>query len=110
MSHSRGDVVVAADPFREGDAAGRPFLIVNRPETPFHGEQYVVLSLTAQTWYEERIPLGEDDWADGGAPESSSVMPWSVSSLKREWIEFRQGTLRDEIVARAVSQFVQYVE
>lgn len=110
MSYSRGEVVVAVDPFRDDDAAGRPFLLINRPEMPFHGQQYVVLSLSTRTWYEERIPLDDADWVVGGAPERSSIMPWSVNSLKHEWIEFRQGALSDDVVGRAVEQFVQYVE
>lgn len=93
-----------------GTAAGRPFLLINRPETPFHGEQYVTLSLSTRTWYEERIPLDDGDWENGGAPESSSIMPWSVNSVKHRWIEFRQGTLSEDVVEGAVDQFVQYVK
>jgi hypothetical protein len=50
MSAERGDVVVATDPFKD-DAAGRPFLLVSRAETPFHGEQYIALALTTRTWH-----------------------------------------------------------
>lgn len=110
MSYDRGDVVVAADPFKDDDAAGRPFLVINHPETPFHGEQYIVVSLTTRTWYDERIQLTAEDWVDGGAPEASSVMPWSVTSVRSEWIEYRQGTLREDIVAQAVTQLVAYIE
>lgn len=109
MSYTRGDVVVATDPFTDDDTTGRPFLVVNRPEMPFHGEQYVCLSLTTRTWYDERLPLTADDWVDGGAPESSSIMPWSVNSVKDEWTEFRQGTLRDGVVERAAAEFTRYV-
>lgn len=92
MSYERGDVVVALDPFKD-DSSARPFLIINDSETPFHGEQYIALSLTTRTWYEERIPLAEGDWIDGGAPRSSSIMPWSVNSIDSELIEHYQGTL-----------------
>lgn len=100
MSYDRGDVVVATDPFRDDDSAGRPFLVVNRPGTPFHGEQYVALSLTTRTLYDERIPLTDEDWMEGGAPESSSIMPWSV---KDEWIDYYQGTLHEEVVSQAAA-------
>ena len=110
MSWARGDVVVANDPFSDDETAGRPFLIINRSKTPFHGEQYIALSLTTRTWHEERIPLDEGDWAEGGAPESSSLMPWSVNSIKTEWIDYRQGTLRENVVAEAVAQLIDYVE
>jgi len=110
MSAERGDVVVATDPFKDDDAAGRPFLVVSRAETPFHGEQYIALALTTRTWHDERLSLTDEDWVTGGAPESSSVMPWSVNSVKREWITGQQGTLREPIVDRAVAQLLTYVQ
>lgn len=109
MSDGRGDVVVATDPFKD-DTTGRPFLIINRTETPFHGEQYIAISLTTRTWHDERIPLTDEHWVEGGSPESSSVMPWSVNSIKDEWITFRQGTLSDDIVEQAVAQLNEYIE
>lgn len=87
MTLERGDVVMAVDPFKEGDA-GRPFLVVSSSTTPFHGEQYIAFSLTTQTWHDERIPLKPTDWVTGGAPASSSVMPWSVNTVKRNWADY----------------------
>ncbi|AQL42310.1 growth inhibitor [Halorientalis sp. IM1011] len=110
MSYERGDVVVAGDPFKDDDAAGRPFLLVDHADTPFHGEQYVALSLTTRTWHDERIPIDDADWIAGGAPESSSIMPWSVNSIKTEWIEFHQGRLPSDLVDRAVDQLISYVQ
>lgn len=109
MTHARGDVVLAADPFREENTAGRPFLVVSTPETPFHGRQYIGLSLTTKTWYEERIPLGDNDWQEGGAPENSSIMPWSVLSVRDELIERRQGTLHDDVVEDALDTLGGYI-
>ncbi len=110
MSYDRGDVVVATDPFKDDDSAGRPFLVINRPDMPFHGEQYVVLSLTTRTWYDDRLPLSDEDWEDGGAPESSAVMPWSVNSVRNEWVDYRQGTLSDDVTRAAIDQLLGYVE
>lgn len=108
MTFNRGDVVVATDPFHE-DASGRPFVIINRPATPFHGEQYIVLSLTTRTWHDERVPIPDDDWVDGAAPESSSIMPWSANTLKRDWVAFQQGTIAEKLVDRAVARLVDYL-
>lgn len=102
MSYHRGDVVIAADPFKDA-SSGRPFVIRSTDETPFHGEQYIAVSLTTRTWHDNRIALTEADWADGGAPESSSIMPWSLNSLKHEWIDAYQGRLRQGVVDRAAS-------
>lgn len=109
MTPSRGAVVVATDPFKDDDD-GRPFLVINRSETPFSGEQFIALSLTSRTWHDERIPLADEDWLDGGAPTSSSIMPWSVNSVKYEWVDYRQGSLQATVVHRAVSQLVDYLE
>jgi len=110
MTYERCDVVVALDPFKPGEEPPRPFLIISDAETPFHGEQYIVLSLTTKTWHDERIPLDTDDWLDGGAPESSSIMPWSVNSVRNEWIHYRQGTIRPETVTRAVAHLTEYID
>lgn len=109
MSWARGDVVVARDPFKSDETAGRPFLIVNHDETPFHGEQYITLSLTTRTWHDERLSVEDESWVSGGAPESSSIMPWSVNSIKPEWIDYRQGALCDSTVEKAVSRLTDYI-
>ncbi|WP_433634792.1 type II toxin-antitoxin system PemK/MazF family toxin [Halomicrococcus sp. NG-SE-24] len=102
--------MVATDPFKDDTTTGRPFLLINHTNMPFHSEQYIVLSLTTRTWHDERIPLSDEDWVEGGAPKSSSIMPWSVNSVKSEWINYWQGTLHDKIVDRAITQLQQYIE
>ncbi|ARS89857.1 growth inhibitor [Natrarchaeobaculum aegyptiacum] len=108
MEYDRGDVVIGYDKFKE-ESAGRPFLIISDEETPFHGEQYIVLSLTTRTWYKDRLPIDESDWTDGGAPRSSSIMPWSVNSISATEIDVRQGTLRESIVTTATEHLSEYV-
>lgn len=108
MSYDRGAVVVATDPFKD-DSNGRPFLVINNAETPFHGEQYIALSLTTRTWHDARIPLEENDWIEGEAPDSSSILPSSANSLKSEWIDYYQGALHRNVVNRAVSQLTEYI-
>lgn len=47
--YQRGDVVYGADPYK-GDDAARPWLVLSNHEgRPFHGEQYITLSLTTKT-------------------------------------------------------------
>jgi hypothetical protein len=69
--YERGDVVEASDPFREQNPS-RPFCIVSTPDHPFHGEQYLALTLTTKTWYEETIPVTPDDFTElqGECPEA----------------------------------------
>lgn len=44
-----GDIVYGVDPYKDDEAA-RPWLIISNHEgRPFHGEQYIALSLTTRT-------------------------------------------------------------
>ncbi|MFC7156174.1 hypothetical protein ACFQPA_12045 [Halomarina halobia] len=83
----RGDVVWGVDPFKQdpitdpevspdgGGVAPRPWLIVSTEAVPFHPDQYLCLTLTTRTWHGASIPLSAESWAEGGAPEGSSIMP-----------------------------------
>lgn len=104
----RGDVVIGYDTFKVR-SDGRPFLIVSDEETPFHGEQYIALALTTRTWYNDRIPLEESDWIVGGAPRSSSIMPWSVSSISSDDVQIKQGVLGEDVVREATEQLSGYI-
>lgn len=61
----RGHVVLASDPFKPDNDTTRPWVVVNNESHPFDNQQYVVLGLTTQTWYDERIPLEVDDYPIG---------------------------------------------
>lgn len=108
MQYERRDVVYGADPFKGADAA-RPWLVVNTDEHPFHGEQYIALTLTTKTWYDQRIALDESDWVKDSAPEESSIVPWSVTSLDHDDLDFWQGRLRSSVVDEAIGSLTQYL-
>lgn len=78
----RGHVVLAPDPFKPDEDATRPWVVVNNQQHPFDKEQYIVMALTTQTWYETRIPLDTDDYRHRQAPQDSSIVPHAVASLK----------------------------
>lgn len=107
MTYGRGAVVEAADPF-DGDA-GRPFLIVNTEAHPFHGEQYVAATLTTRTWYDGTVPLSADDFADGGVPADSFVVPWGVASPGDEDITRQFGRVRADVVEEEVDELIAYL-
>jgi hypothetical protein len=75
----RGDIVEASDLFRV-DNPSRPFCLISTAEHPFHGEQYVALTLTTKTWYDETIPVSADEFSEGGIPEDSALVPWGIVS------------------------------
>ena len=102
----RGDVVYGDDPFKgEGDA--RPWLILpNHEGRPFHGEQYIALTLTSKSWMDGLIDIPEEGWLRGGTPDESRIVPWGVQSISHEDIDFWQGTLADDVAETATTALV----
>lgn len=107
-TYERGDVVEASDPFTEAKPS-RPFLIANTATHPFHGEQYVAITLTTKAWYDETIPLSADDFREGGVPEESAIVPWGVVSPGHEDIVDWFGRVEPDPVNRAVEQLTGYL-
>ena len=102
----RGDVVYGEDPF-ERDEGSRPWLILSNNEgRPFHGEQYVALTLTTKSWMDGLVEIPSESWIYGGTPEDSRIVPWGVQSIDRADIDFWQGRLDDAVVDRAVDALV----
>lgn len=84
-------------------------MIVDNEDQPFHGEQYVVMGLTTRTWYEERIPLTEEDYVDRKAPKDSSIVPHSVLSVQPEMITDYVCEVRKGKVDEGVDKLVEYL-
>ena len=102
----RGDVVYGDDPFK-GEEEARPWPILSNHEgRPFHGEQYIALTLTSKSWMDGLIEIPEKNWLRGGTPDESRIVPWGVQSISREDIDFWQGNLADDIVDNATSALV----
>lgn len=108
MTIERGAIVYAADPFKDGDT-GRPWVIVNTSEMPFHGEQYVVLTLTSKSWYDERLTIDPEDLLEGELPVDSSVLPWAVASIDPADIDETIAVLRASVVDEAVCRLATYL-
>lgn len=104
-----GDVVYGVDPYKDADAA-RPWLIISNHEgRPFHGDQYIALSLTTRTWMDGLVEIGEDEWSRGGTPEDSRIVPWGVQSIDRDDIDYWQGRIEEPLVAEAIDALVTHV-
>lgn len=100
------DVVYGDDPFK-GAGAARPWLVVSNHEgRPFHGEQYVALTLTTKSWLDGLIELRADDWLHGGTPERSRIVPWGVQSLAVDDIDRWQGRIAREPFEAAVDALI----
>lgn len=102
----RGDVVYGSDPFKREESA-RPWLVLSNHEgRPFHGEQYVAVTLTTKSWMDGLIDIPEASWRRGGMPEESRIVPWGVQSLDAADIGFWQGRLDEELVDDTVDALV----
>ena len=101
-----GDVVYGSDPFK-GDEAARPWLVLSNHEgRPFHGEQYVALTLTTASWQNDLIEIPADAWVRGGTPERSRIVPWGIQSLDRNDVSHWQGRLDRAILDEAVEALI----
>lgn len=142
IAFERGDVVWGVDPFKQdigvdtertmnlGGVSPRPWLVISSESVPFHPEQYLCVTLSTKSWHDESIPLEAEDWLVGGAPRSSSLLPWSVSALRQDYLdttgelvarlgEFSdetapdsgfQGRLRSAVVDSVVRRLIGYLE
>ena len=105
----RGHVVLAPDPFKPGDDATRPWVVVNSERHPFDGEQYVAMGLTTRTWHDRRVPLGPDDFSHRRAPRDSSILPHAVTSPTPRLMTDYVCRVRDEPLDRAVEELASYL-
>jgi hypothetical protein len=106
----RGDVVFGVDPFKRAESA-RPWLVLsNHEDRPFHGEQYIAVTLTTKSWLDDLIEVAPDHWLRGGTPAESRIVPWGVQSIGNEDIDRWQGRLEDDIVTEAVEALVDELD
>lgn len=106
----RGDVVFGDDRFK-GEEATRPWLILSNFEgRPFHGDQYIALTLTTKSWMDGLVDIPAESWLRGGTPRESRIVPWGVQSLDSEDIDTWQGRLDEAVVKEAVAALVGELE
>jgi hypothetical protein len=110
MKYDRGDVVYGVDPFANGTDA-RPWLIVSDDSHPFYGEQYIALTLTSKSWYDEGYELRDEDWVRGGMPKDSTVVTWGHGSLGHDDLDHDhwQGTLESTVVDACAERAADYM-
>jgi len=80
----------------------------NHEGHPFHGDQYIALTLTSKSWMDgPDLRLPEESWVRGGTPDKSRIVPWAVQSIDQEDIDFWQGRLDRDFVDQAVAALVK---
>lgn len=106
----RGDVVYGDDPFKEAEQS-RPWVILTNHEgRPFHGEQYIALTLTSQSWMDGLVDIPKSSWLRGGTPDESRIVPWGVQSIDHQDIDFWQGRLEGNLIDSAVAALVEELQ
>ena len=53
-------------------------IVSNHAGKPFHGDQYIALTLTTKSWLDGLVEIDPDDWVHGGTPWDSRIVPWGV--------------------------------
>jgi mRNA-degrading endonuclease toxin of MazEF toxin-antitoxin module len=103
----RGDVVYGDDPFK-GEEDARPWLILSNHEgRPFHGDQYIALTLTSRSRMDGLIDIPGESLLHDGMPDECRVVPWGVQSIDHEDVDFWQGRLDSDLVDKAVAALVE---
>lgn len=67
------------------------------------------MGLTTRTWYDERVPLEQDDYRHRAAPRDSAIVPHAVSSLGPRLMTDYVCRIRDEPLDRAVGILTRYL-
>jgi hypothetical protein len=106
----RCDVVYGDDPFN-GEEDARPWLVLSNHEgRPFHGDQYIAVTLTTRSWMDGLIEIPEESCLRGGTPDESRIVPWGVQSIDHEDIDFWQGRLDSGLVDEAAVSLVEELQ
>jgi mRNA-degrading endonuclease toxin of MazEF toxin-antitoxin module len=103
-------------PFELG-ASSRPWPVVSNDSRPFHGDSYLVVTVTT-TERSAAVPLRSHHWTDGGAPRQSYAALWTVIQLAHHSIRSPEGYetgeyvghLRRGLVDSVVAQTASYLE
>jgi len=103
----RGDVVFGMIRSKARKMLGPGSFSRNHEGRPFHGDQYIALTLTSKSWMDDLIEIPEKNWRRGGVPSESRIVPWGVQSIDHEDIDFWQGRLDSDLVDEAVAALVE---
>ena len=106
---SQGDVLWAADPFKQEFAMERPLIVISNDTHPFRGEQWVAVAVST-TARPRAIELTEDVWLRGSLPQQSYAYPWAIVSPRIEQLEYVLGSVADTFVERLVDAAHGYIE
>lgn len=107
MTHPRGAVVVADDPF--GRTPRRPYLIVSDDHHPFVSMQYIAIGITTSN-YDEAFPI-RGHLTDGTLKREaeSQAAPWAVVTLKHSNITKRIAQIEQSLIDTVAHAAVGYL-
>jgi hypothetical protein len=105
VTHPRGTVVVATDPF--GQTPRRPYLVLSDDDRPFAGEQYIALGISTKE-YDESFPI-EGSFERGELSRPSFVSPWAAVPLSATNVDRSVARLTPSFTDECSDRLVEYV-
>jgi hypothetical protein len=85
-------------------------LVLGAPQFPTHGVQLITALISTQTYHEQSITLGDDDYAGNPLGERSHVLPWSIATLTSPVdVDHYLTSLVDERIEDMASQLIDYI-
>lgn len=107
MTYNRGDVIWGPEPFKPA-VKPRPWVIISNENHPFHGEEYLAVTLTT-TKRPEALEIIESHWIEGSAPRKSYAAPWVVITIKHKDIKEKIGKLDLDFLDKIIKNLESYI-
>jgi hypothetical protein len=105
-----GTVVWAPDPFNTDARNPRPWLVVSGQSMPYPNEESIAVAFTTQAHHPGSFAVPSEVWVVGEPGQRSSVLPWTVATLKDDLhVVGRQGSVTDEFPERVTAATISYL-
>lgn len=103
MSVLKRGAVIEYPAIFDFESYSRPYLIASGDTHPFHGEEYIGLTIMT-TDLSPAMPIDDDAWVRGGLSKRSLIKPWQPTLLKHDDIVDAFGLLQAPVVDRATAR------
>lgn len=104
----KGDVVIAPFPYSDfSQFKIRPALII----AMLLGNDVILCEITSQSVRNQyAIPVSNTDFTIGSLRENSNIRPEKITTIERQLIRYKVGSLRPEKVSEVIRKIVEIVE
>ncbi len=92
-----------------GGNSKRPFVVISNEDHPFSHEECLVVLVTT-TERSEAIPLPDKKFSEGKLPKESFASPWTVTTMKKNVLQEKIGSLKENTVDNISNQVEEYIK